>query len=485
VSDTSEHGSRRAGPAIAGLLCSALAAISPTSAPARDLWTGDDGKSVLELRGFYKPFGAIMLVPDGLVQGTEALQSLMDLARASLPPAQAALIPASIAIPREVGMSTHTLRLWGKLVLGERFELDAGWQAAVTTASEALVSGGSTLGGAIPYGGATDLSGRRLVDFDPVLAQTSGFLLQHDLDLLSARVALPMGQIVAGRQILSWGTGHFWNPTDLLSPFAPTDVDKEVRHGVDALRFSAPLGKTSLVDLMWLPQKHGADQGGVARVQANLMGFDFSASAAKYVSDVVFGADTAGDLGALAVHAEATYTLGLTGLDAEGPVKVHERFFRAVAGVEWKPASDLYLDGEYYFNGFGTSDPAQYVAKLHSPREQTGEIFGAGRHYLGLGAIWKSTDLLTLNGTVIVNIQDPSAIALPVAEYWFEQSVIVRVGGYVPVGRPPDPRALQGLTLQDMVAQSRAWTDATSSFGLRSEYGASPFGLFAQVGIYF
>lgn len=74
---------------------------------------------------------------------------------------------------------------------------------------------------------------------------------------------------------------------------------------------------------------------------------------------------------------------------------------------------------------------------------------------------------------------------MPVLEYWFEQSVIVRAGALVPLGAAPDAGRFQGLTGQDVLAQSQAWRDATRTLGLRSEYGMTSFGLFGQVGLYF
>jgi hypothetical protein len=298
-------------------------------------------------------------------------------------------------------------------------------------------------------------------------------------------VTLPKGEIVVGRQVLSWGTGHFWNPTDLLSPFAPTDVDREVRHGIDAVRYSAPLGKTSIVDFMYLPQKQGWAQGGVARVQANTRGFDLSVSAAKYVSDVVIGADMAGDAGPLGVHAEVAYTLGLENLGTARPVEVGERFVRGVSGVDWRPAEGWLLGAEYYFNGFGAAEPAGYAGKLRSDRVVRGEVFGAGRHYAGFSVSRQATALLTLQALVITNLQDPSALVIPVGEYWAKQNVIVRAGGYAPLGSRPDAAVLQRVTLSDVLGGTSAFVSAISSLGLRSEYGASPWGAFLQVGVYF
>ena len=454
-------------------LCAAILLTAPAAARARDVWTSEEGDSVLELRAFYKTFGDALRMQPGLVQGTQALQDLLTEAGQ----------PVGAALPLYGAASTHTARAWGRFLVHDKVELSVGYQLDATIASDRALAGGLGLGGSVPVAG-TQAASRRLVDFDHVLARKDGFLLQHNLDQLCVKAKMSVGELVVGRQVLSWGTGHFWNPTDLLSPFGPTDVDREVRHGVDAVRFSMPLSKTALLDVLWLPQQQGWAQGAVVRAQANFKGFDVSLSAAKYVSDVVVGADAAGDIGPVAVRAEAAYTFGLTGLDS-GHVDLGDHFLRAVAGLDLKPASGLVLSAEYYYNGFGAEGAAGYAGKLASARVTSGEIFGAGQHYLALAAIWKATDLLTVNAMAIGNLADPSVIVVPSLEYWLEQSVILRVGGYIPIGKQPDPRALQALTLSDLVGRTPAFQSASGSLGLRSEYGSSPWGLFAQVGVYF
>jgi hypothetical protein len=223
----------------------------------------------------------------------------------------------------------------------------------------------------------------------------------------------------------------------------------------------------------------------VARVQANAKGFDVSGSVAKYVSDVVIGADTAGDVGPFGVHVEVAYTMGLQNLGTNKPVQIGDRFVRGVAGGGWRPSGRWILGLEYYFNGFGASEASGYVSKLRSDRVVGGEVFGTGRHYTGFSANWKAADLLTLQTRLVTNLADPSALTLPVAEYWAKQNVIVRVGGYVPIGSRPDSGLLRALTVSDVLGDTASFRDATSSLGLRSEYGASPWGAFVQVGIYF
>ena len=81
----------------------------------------------------------------------------------------------------------------------------------------------------------------------------------------------------------------------------------------------------------------------------------------------------------------------------------------------------------------GAREPSQYLSVLKSDRVTRGEVFGAGRHYAGLVAAWQASDLLSVQATALANLQDPSVMLVPALEYWMEQSVLLRAGGYVPI----------------------------------------------------
>ncbi len=488
ASDRASRGARGARRAlvrigsISRLAAAAIAAgaLAASPAAAAEPWASEDGRSVLELRSFYKSSVMGLRMQPGLVDASEALDVLLEAARAELPPEKAAALPAATALPAFGGVSAQTARIWGRLVLRDRLELQAGWQVGMLVASDRALLGGAALGAALPAATAPGRSSRRLVDLDPTLAERDRFLLQQNLDLLAVKVRTAVADVTVGRQVLSWGSGRLWNPTDLLSPFGPTDVDREVRHGVDAVRVSVPLAATAQLEVLWLPQRAARDQGGVARAQVNVLGFDLAPSVAKYGRDTVVGFDAAGDMGPLGVHAEAAWTRAL---DAAGGSR--DDFVRAVAGADWHPAEALVLTAEYYFNGWGASRPSGYLDVLRSPRETSGEVFGAGRHYLGLVAAWRASELVNLQAIAIANLADPSVLCVPALEYWAEQSVLVRLYGSIPVGRRPDPAGVRALTVDDVTAETDAWRRATRSLGLGSEYGAAPWSAFAQVEIYF
>lgn len=473
------HLGLRARSARGASLLATLLTLGGAPALAAEVWK--DGPWAVEASGFVKPYASWLRMQNSLHQGTEAMARAVEEARSLLPPDLAARLPATTALPLQVGVTTHTLRVGAKATWTDALELEVAWQAAFVVASSPAFAGA----GSSTYLGASLVTPqRRLVDFEPFLVDEGGLRVQHNLDRLALTWRSEHVTVVVGRQVLSWGTGRFWNPTDLISPFAPTDVDREVRRGADAARVSIGLGATSQLDVLWLPQRLARDMGGVLRARTNLWGWDLSATVGKYVGDLVAGADFAGDLGPLGAHGEAAWTMPLVGLGTSGPVRVEGDFVRALVGLDWRPHEALVLAAEYTFNGFGATNAAGLLEVLRSDRVVRGEVFGAERHYLGLGATWMATDLLTVSLSAIVNLVDPSAMVVPALEYSFEQHVLVRAGGYVPLGAGLDVSLLRGLTGADVLGNSAAWRAATSTLGARSEYGLSPFGAFVQVGVY-
>lgn len=460
-----------------------LALLLSTPAFAFDILKREDGLSI-EGSAFLKSFFAGLATSPGFADELDAYQRLLDDTRALLPPEQQALLPGNVTLPRGAAFGFETVRLQAHLAWKDWLQAEAAWQLTGSLASHSQFAGGASLTGFVPTGAGGGAQ-RRLIDFNPLLLSSGTLLLQHNLDRLFVKVTTRVFDLTVGRQVLSWGTGHLWNPTDLLSPFAPTTVDKEVRRGVDAVRASIPLAETTQLELLWLPQRVAADNGGAARLQANLGGYDFSVSAAKYVRDLVFGADFSGDLGPLGLHGEGAYTLALDGLgDPKTAVRVGEHFLRAVVGVDWKPTDKFVLMLEYHYNGLGAASPAGYLEKLTSARAQRGEVFGAGRHYLGLVAAWQVSELFSVQGLLLGNLTDPSAMFVPSLEWWFEQNVIVRAGAFIPIGAWPDAGPMRALTPADVLGQSDAFLAATRTMGVKSEYGLGSYGGFVQVGLY-
>jgi hypothetical protein len=162
----------------------------------------------------------------------------------------------------------------------------------------------------------------------------------------------------AGRQVVNFGSGKLWRPSDLfdeldLSALSPS------RLGADALRLNAALGETGELALVGVPT---ADPGlGRYALRARLSpgGSDIGLVAAREGGRAswVAGADARIDLG-VSLYADAVCEIpdGLL-LSGEG-----EASARAAAGADWSaPVGEsgrLLFEGEYYYNGSGAlADP--------------------------------------------------------------------------------------------------------------------------------
>ncbi len=435
--------------------------------------------AVLEVSGFAKSLVTASLLHPSLVEASRARVRLLEETAALLPPG--ATLPEARALPDGAVLGAQVVRLASRFRFKDALELDVAWQGQVFVASDPAFATAGALGSTV--GGTGVGAQRRLVELGGPLASGSTWRLDHQVDRLALKLALPFGDLTVGRQVLSWGTGKLWNPTDVLSPFPPTVIDREVRRGFDAVRLAVALGDTTQLDLLWLPQPKAADHGGVARLQTNFGGWDVSVSAGKYVKDLVFGADVVGDVGPVGVHAEGAYTVELLGLGT-GSVSVGEHFFRGVVGAMARPHEKVMVVAEYAFNGFGTTDPAKLAGILASPRVQRGEVFGGGMHQAAVMGSFAASEVFSVSLTALGNLADPSALLIPAAEWSVTQQVLLRVGGYVPLGRAPDATLYDALTPTDVLTNSAALQTANTTRGLRSEYGASSFGAFAQVGVY-
>ena len=71
-----------------------------------------------------------------------------------------------------------------------------------------------------------------------------------EIDRLNLRWDRPGFRMVAGRQAITWGVNYFWPVLDLFAPFAPQRIDRAYKPGVDALRFTVPVGDFSEVEVI-------------------------------------------------------------------------------------------------------------------------------------------------------------------------------------------------------------------------------------------
>jgi hypothetical protein len=256
----------------------------------------------------------------------------------------------------------------------------------------------------------------------------------QEIDRLYVRRRADWGDITVGRQAIGWGAGIIWSPEDLFVAFSPVDIDREFRTGVDAARVLVSLGQFTEAEAVYGVLGDGEDHHAAAvrwRTTLSGPGLDIGLMAGKFYQDAVIGGLLSGEIRGVGVHGEVTGTHDFEGgYTRIGP----QDFVRAVAGADYRFPGEVRVVGEYYFNGFGTSDPGHYLDLAASPRLTRGEIFNLGRHYLGFIADWEAHPLLHLGAQGEWNLQDPSAYVGPTFTLSLSDNAQLDVGAYFAFG---------------------------------------------------
>lgn len=212
-------------------------------------------------------------------------------------------------------------------------------------------------------------------------------------------ITTPAADIRLGRQRIAWGSGRFWNPTDLLNPFNPIQIEREERTGVDAVLVEKNLGALSRLSLVYA---FPIQPGGASRAlhyRSNLAGTDVTLLAGEFRGARAVGLDLAGRAGLAGVYVEAAYTRPENG----------RNYTRAVAGFDYAFVNTLTVGAELYYNGQGTRERTSYdFARLFS-----GEIQNVARRYVGAHLKYEFTPLLRTENHFIANLDDGSLFLAP------------------------------------------------------------------------
>lgn len=217
-----------------------------------------------------------------------------------------------------------------------------------------------------------------------------------------------------GRQRVAWGTGKFWNPTDVLNPYQPTSVERDERRGVDAAYGKYALGELSQAELAWAPRDRWTEHALLGRVKSNLKGYDYSAMGGKIGTSTgawMAGGDFAGNLFDGTLHGEWSHVETRTrsgswqadvGYDYTFPTETKLRVLR-----------DASLNAEYFHSGQGQLDRTRYdfAALLGGSRVTLAQ------DYFGASYAKDVHPLVKLELSAIQNADDGSDFFSPTLQY--------------------------------------------------------------------
>ncbi|MBN1758926.1 MAG: hypothetical protein JW863_11440 [Chitinispirillaceae bacterium] len=243
-----------------------------------------------------------------------------------------------------------------------------------------------------------------------------------------------------GRQMIGWGTGYAWNPTDVWNKKNPADPTAP-KVGINAIRAEIPLGDLSGLSLVVSPGTALDQTSAGLRCKGNITGYDLSLSATRiHTADaalfglperMILGGDLAGQIGNVGVFAE----LALTNPRKEGQryTDTDRLYLQTDIGGYYTFENGLYLMAEYYFNRLGADNRNNYSLD-HLLYLMNGEMAGMGQHYVFGGMSKEFFRYWTLAINALGNITDHSAMVLPSLEYSHSDNLTVKLGGSIGVG---------------------------------------------------
>ena len=218
---------------------------------------------------------------------------------------------------------------------------------------------------------------------------------------LYAKLDLDWASFTAGRQVLNYGRGALWTPTDIFTELDLAGISP-VRRGTDALRMVVPLGVTAGLDLAAAPTTSPASGRYAARLSGLLGDVDAAVMAARdgAAGEWLAGADFKADL-VVGLYADAIYAQP----DPGGWGSI-----RAAAGADWS-FGDVIVAAEYYYNGGGSSADLLYPG--------THNIYGS--------LTWTASQLFVLSLTGVVDVADGAGTGTVLAQISAAQNADVTV----------------------------------------------------------
>ncbi len=222
----------------------------------------------------------------------------------------------------------------------------------------------------------------------------------HEVDRAWLRLAGEHVQATVGRQPIAWGVGRFWQPTDLFAAFAPTDLEREYKPGIDAALvevFPSDFSSLALAHVLSPRAPEPLADSTVGRLRAQLG----AASEGTLIAGTLQGEDVAG--GSIETawldagwRAEALVFRPRAGTELAGTelVDTARTATYAIVGVDFRFSGGLLLAAEIYHHTLGAQREADLWRVAARTVFREGRMPHLSRSVLGLALEEELTGLL-------------------------------------------------------------------------------------------
>jgi hypothetical protein len=256
---------------------------------------------------------------------------------------------------------------------------------------------------------------RQVLDLSWTLTEGESHLVFGRADRLSVGFTQGPVALRLGRQALSWGNGLVFQVLDLFNPFPPNAVDKEYKPGSDMLTAQWLFANGDDLQGIVVPRRAdrsqplAAAESSAALKWRHLHGsLQLELLGARHYQDTIGGLSLSGNLAAGAWRLDLAESFTHDGGSVTSLVVNYDR--------SWTWAKkNFYGFVEYFRNGFGETSFDQGLEGLDPrlvERLERGDLFSLGRDELAAGLRFEWTSLTSLDPTLLVSLNHPSAYLL-------------------------------------------------------------------------
>lgn len=300
-----------------------------------------------------------------------------------------------------------------------------------------------------------------------IVRDGDNFNYRHEIDRALVTVKPDWGLITVGRQAIGFGRGVLFSAVDVFAPFSPLEVDREWRRGVDALRIEYRTSPLTSLELTAVFGERWEDSALLGRFRGYVGELDGEIIVGKRGEDAMFAGVLSAALGGAAVHSELALFHTPEEQPGGGLFGKKDLAAKLVLGASYtfNVGNGLTVLGEYHYSGFGLKHAEDVVEQILNQdfikRYLRGDSQILGQHGLALQASYPFNETLLGALVFLGSLTDASGIAIPSLVWSVNDATTVTLSAFLPWGPSPE------------------------NGNLRSEYGSSPFSLFAQLSLYF
>ncbi|SES77628.1 hypothetical protein [Thalassotalea agarivorans] len=312
----------------------------------------------------------------------------------------------------------------------------------------------------------------RYKDLDQYIGDEDGdFVTLQNLDRFNYQYSDTWGDLTLGRQVISFGSARFINPTDIFVPFAIQTLNQEYRIGIDAVRAQFALGDFSTLDTGVIIGQDAEKENIAAfvRTKMTLDVNDVEAIAIALDSALLLGGGIERAIGDFGFWFEAAYLIAngdpLPNTITDTAPEFTDNYLRSSIGFDYALDEYTIVMAEYHYNGAGSNNAEDYTQLAETAPYLRGGVFLFGEHYIIPSLSRQLSALNTLAASAFINLSDQSTFVTLSMETSWSDNLYSDFGVY--------------LTHGDALIQDQ------QQIVTRSEFGAYPLSAYASLRYYF